>query len=161
MTPTFRLTLITSITVLLLDQITKAVVHNKMALYQSIEVVRHFIHLTYLRNTGVAFGFLAASRSTWRIVFFILVSIVAIGCVIYLLKNLRPGRKVTAFSLSLILGGASGNLIDRLRLGEVIDFFDLHWYNYHWPAFNVADAAITIGVILLLIQMLRKRSLEF
>lgn len=158
--PKSRLTLITGITVLILDQITKALVHNLMQLHQSIEIVPNLVRLTYLKNTGAAFGFLAGNRSTLRMVFFVLVSSVAIGCVLYLLKNLRPGHLAQVVSLSLILGGAIGNLIDRLRMGEVIDFIDLHWHHVHWPAFNVADSAITIGVILLLFQMIRKKSLN-
>lgn len=155
----YRLTLIISGTVLILDQITKALVHNLMPLYHSIEIVPNFVHLTYIRNTGAAFGFLAGSRSTLRMAFFLLVSIVAIACIVYLLKNLRPNRNIPTVSLSLILGGAIGNLIDRLRMGEVIDFIDLHWHRLHWPAFNVADSAISIGVILLFIQIIRKPSL--
>lgn len=158
MNPKYRLALTVGSAVLILDQITKALVQHTMSVFQSIEIIPNFVHLTYLRNTGAAFGILAGGRSTLRMFFFIIVSLVAIGCVLYLLKNLRPGRKILTVSLSLILGGAFGNLIDRLRLGEVIDFIDLHWYQMHWPAFNVADAAITIGVILLFIQMTRKRS---
>ncbi len=152
---------IVSGTVLVLDQATKFLVHKTMALYQSIEIIPNFVHITYLRNTGAAFGFLAGGRSTLRTVFFILVSAVAIGCISYLLKTLRPQQKTMMVSLSLILGGAIGNLVDRLRMGEVIDFIDLHWYHIHWPAFNVADSAISIGVILLFIQMMRKGSLTF
>jgi signal peptidase II len=147
--------------VLVLDQVTKFWVHETMALYQSIEIIPNFVHITYLRNTGAAFGFLAGGRSTLRMVFFILVSAVAIGCISYLLKTLRPRQKTLIVSLSLILGGAIGNLVDRLRMGEVIDFIDLHWYHIHWPAFNVADSAISIGVILLFIQLMRKGSLTF
>ena len=154
----YRLMLIVSSAVLVLDQITKVWVHRAMSLYQSVEVIRNFVHLTYLRNTGAAFGFLAGDPSALRTVFFILVSAIAVGCIIYLLKTLRPQQKTLTLSLSLVLGGAIGNLIDRLRMGEVIDFIDLHWYDIHWPAFNVADSAITIGVILLFIQMLRKGS---
>lgn len=161
MNPKYRLALIVGSTVLVLDQITKALVENLMHLYQSIEIVPNFVHLTYLKNTGAAFGVLAGTRSPLRMVFFVLVSSVAIGCVLYLLKNLRPGRTSLVASLSLILGGAVGNLIDRLRMGEVIDFIDLHWHHFHWPAFNVADSSITIGVILLFIQMIRKQSLNF
>jgi signal peptidase II len=157
--PKYRLTVIIGSIVLILDQVTKVLVHGQMALYQSIEIVPNFFHLTYLRNTGAAFGFLAGSRSPLRMAFFLLVSAVAIGCIFYLLKNLRPGQNTFAASLSLILGGAIGNLIDRLRMGEVVDFLDFHWYTLHWPAFNVADSAITIGVILLFIQMIRKGSL--
>jgi signal peptidase II len=161
MNPKYRLAFIIGMTVLILDQITKALVHNLMELHQSIEIVDNFVHLTYLRNTGAAFGFLAGDRSIPRMVVFILISGVAIGCIVYLLKNLRPGRNTVTLSLSLILGGAIGNLIDRLRMGEVIDFIDLHWHHIHWPAFNIADSAITIGVILLLFQMIRKQSLNF
>jgi len=159
--PKYRPALIIGGTVLVLDQITKALVNNLMQLYQSVEIVPNFAHLTYLKNTGAAFGFLAGARSPLRILFFVLVSSVAIGCVLYLLKNLRSGRMAPVVSLSLILGGAIGNLIDRLRMGEVIDFIDLHWHHLHWPAFNVADSAITIGVILLFIQMVRRQSLNF
>ena len=161
MNPKYRLALIIGMTVLILDQITKALVHNLMHLHQSIEIVPNFVHLTYLRNTGAAFGFLAGDRSALKMVFFLLASGVAIGCIFYLLRNLRPGRSTETLSLSFILGGAIGNLIDRLRMGEVIDFIDLHWHHVHWPAFNVADSAITIGVILLLFQMIRKQSLNF
>jgi signal peptidase II len=147
--------------VLVLDQATKVLVDKTMTLHQSIEIVPNFAHLTYLRNTGAAFGFLAGARSSLRIVFFALISLVAIGCIVYLIRGLRPQQKTLLASLSLILGGAIGNLIDRLRLGEVIDFIDLHWYDIHWPAFNVADSAISIGVALLFIQMLRKGSLTF
>ena len=161
MNPKYRLAIIIVSTVSVLDQITKTLVQNLMHLYQSIEIVPNFVHLTFLKNTGAAFGFLAGPRSSLRIAFFVLVSGVAIGCVWYLLKNLRPGRTSLVASLSLILGGAIGNLIDRLRMGEVIDFIDLHWHHFHWPAFNVADSSITIGVILLFIQMLRKQSLDF
>lgn len=161
MNPKYRLALIVGSTVLVLDQITKALVANLMRLYQAIEIVPNFVHLTYLKNTGAAFGVLAGTRSPLRMFFFVLVSSVAIGCVLYLLKNLRPGRTSLVASLSLILGGAVGNLIDRLRMGEVIDFIDLHWHHFHWPAFNVADSSITIGVILLFIQMIRKQSLDF
>ncbi len=157
----YRLVLIISSIVLILDQITKVLVHNLIPLYHSVEIVPNFVRLTYLRNTGAAFGFLAGNRSTLRLAFFLLVSIVAITCIVYLLKNLRPGRNTVTISLSLILGGAIGNLIDRLRLGEVVDFIDLHWHHLHWPAFNVADSAISIGVVLLFIQMIRKPSLSF
>jgi signal peptidase II len=152
--------LITGI-ILGLDQASKILVDKVMAIHQSIEIIPNFVSLTYLRNTGAAFGFLAGARSPWRIVFFAAISSVAIGCIFYLIRGLRPQQKWILVSLSLILGGAAGNLIDRLRLGEVIDFIDLHWYHTHWPAFNVADSAISTGVVLLFIQMLRRGSLAF
>jgi len=146
--------------VLVLDQVTKWWVQKSMALHQSIEILPNFAHLTYIRNTGAAFGFFAGAQSGWRIFFFILISILAIGAILYLMKSLPPKRNAQMVSFSLVLGGAVGNLIDRVRWGEVIDFIDIHWYRYHWPAFNIADSAITIGVILLLILMSRKGSLE-
>ncbi len=147
--------------VVILDQLTKVLVDASLPLYHSVVIIPNYVQLTHIRNTGAAFGFLAGSQSALRMVFFLLVSGVAIACVCYLLKSLRPGQKLLTVSLSLILGGAVGNLIDRLRLGEVIDFIDLHWHDLHWPAFNVADSAITIGVALLFVQMLRKGSLTF
>ncbi len=161
MNPKYRMTVSISSAVLALDQVTKFLIEKTMSLHESIELIPNFIHITYLRNTGAAFGFLAGGRSALRMVFFILISAVAIGCISYLLKTLRPQQKTMIVSLSLILGGALGNLADRLRMGEVIDFIDLHWYHVHWPAFNVADSAISIGVILLFIQLLRKGSITF
>ena len=161
MNPKYRLMVTISSAVLVFDQITKVVVEKTMSLYQSIEMIPNFVHITYLRNTGAAFGFLAGGRSPLRMIFFILVSSVAIGCISYLLKTLRPQQKTLIVSLSLILGGAIGNLVDRLRMGEVIDFIDLHWYHVHWPAFNVADSAISVGVALLFVQLMRKGSLTF
>jgi len=131
-----------------------------MTLHQSIEILPNFAHLTYIRNTGAAFGFFAGAQSNLRMFFFILISIIAIGAILYLMKNLPAKRNGQIVSLSFVLGGAVGNLIDRARWGEVIDFIDLHWHRYHWPAFNIADSAITIGVILLLILMSRKGSSE-
>jgi signal peptidase II len=157
----YPLTTLIGAGVLVLDQATKVLVDKTMVMHQTINLIPHFASLTYLRNTGAAFGFLAGARSSLRIVFFALISSVAIGCVVYLIRGLRPQQKALLASLSLILGGALGNLIDRLRLGEVIDFIDLHWYDIHWPAFNVADSAISIGVALLFIQLIRKGSLSF
>ncbi len=157
----YRLALVITLGVVILDQLTKALIDRAMALYQSIEIIPPFVNLTYVRNTGAAFGFLAGSHSNLRIIFFIAISIVAIICIFYLLKNLRSDLTAFIVSLSLILGGALGNFVDRLRMGEVIDFIDVHWGRAHWPAFNVADSAITVGVILLFLQMIRRRSLSF
>jgi len=147
--------------VLILDQITKILVDKMMPLYHTITIIPNLAALTYLRNTGAAFGVLAGERSVYRIGFFLVVSTVALGCILYLLKLTRYEKKITLVSLSLILGGAVGNMIDRLRLGEVIDFILLHYYDLHWPAFNVADSAISIGVVLLIVQMIRQRSTDF
>lgn len=134
-----------------IDQATKLYVNKVMDLHSSITVVQNFFNITYMRNKGAAFSFL--SNFNYRIPFFILVSLVAIFVIISVIYKLRPDQKFAAVSLSLILSGALGNLIDRVRLGEVIDFLDAHWYEHHWPAFNVADSAICVGVFLLAIDM--------
>jgi signal peptidase II len=159
--PKYRLSLTISSLVLILDQITKVLVEKTMSLYHAIEIIPNFVALTYIRNTGAAFGFLAGEQSIFRTGFFLLVSAIAVGCIFYLLRMARPDKKILLVSLSLILGGAIGNMVDRLRQGEVIDFILLHYYDLHWPAFNVADSAISIGVALLLVQMIRQRSTEF
>ena len=146
--------------VLVVDQATKIYVDRSMQLYQSITVIDHFFNITYLRNKGAAFSFLATA-SAWRLPFFILVSTIALVVIAVVFRRLRPDQPFTAFSLALIFSGALGNLIDRVRLGEVIDFLDVHWYTHHWPAFNVADSAICVGVFLLAIDMyLEERRLK-
>jgi signal peptidase II len=137
--------------VLAIDQATKIYVDRSMDLHSSVTVVNNFFNITYLRNKGAAFGILA--HSSYRLPFFILVSVIAIAVIVLVFYRLRPDQKFTAFPLSLIFSGALGNLIDRIRLGEVIDFLDAHWYGHHWPAFNIADSAICVGVFLLAIDM--------
>ena len=137
--------------VLVIDQATKLRIDRTMDLHSSITVVENFFNITYLRNKGAAFGVLA--HSSYRLPFFIMVSLVAIAVIAVVFRRLRPDQKFTAFALSLIFSGALGNLIDRVRLGEVIDFLDAHWYSHHWPAFNVTDSAICVGVFLLAIDM--------
>lgn len=134
------------------DQITKVIVDRSMQLFDSIAVVENFFHLTYVRNKGAAFSFL--SNASWRLPFFITVSMVAAFVILIAFRRLRDDQKLAHISLALIFSGAVGNLIDRIRLGEVIDFLDVHWYRHHWPAFNVADSLICVGVFLLAIDMI-------
>ena len=147
------LSIITAI-ILVLDQATKLYVDANFRLHETVPVIRGFFHLTYVRNKGAAFGILADNAV--RIPFFITVSIVAMLGIIWYLRQIRADQKLALFSLSLIFSGAFGNLIDRIRLGEVIDFLDFFWQRHHWPAFNVADSAITVGVTLLFIEMWRE-----
>jgi signal peptidase II len=135
--------------VLVLDQVTKVWVSAVMRLHETRPVITGFLSLTLVHNTGAAFGILAGERSPVRTWFFPLVSLLAIGVVLWLLWRLRPEQKLEAAALSLILGGALGNVVDRVRFGKVIDFIDVHFRTYHWPAFNVADAAISVGVFVL------------
>lgn len=148
-----RYILFASITIvgLIIDQISKIAVDSSMQLFDSIPIVENFFHLTYVRNKGAAFSFL--SDVSWRLPFFITVSIVAAVVILIAFRKLRDDQKLAHISLSMIFSGAIGNLIDRIRIGEVIDFLDVHWYRHHWPAFNVADSLICVGVFLLAIDM--------
>ncbi|NIQ96918.1 MAG: signal peptidase II [Desulfuromonadales bacterium] len=154
MSKQLRILAITLAVILPLDQATKALITARFRLYESVTVIENFFHITYVRNKGAAFGIL--SDSPYRIPFFITVTAVAIiGLLWYLLRH-RDGSAWLHMALSLILSGAVGNLIDRIRFGEVIDFVDVHWYQHHWPAFNVADSAITVGVVLMLVDLWRE-----
>lgn len=144
--------LVVSTLVLALDQVTKLYIDRTMDLHSSISVVENFFNITYMRNRGAAFSFL--SDFSYRLPFFILVSLIAVAVILVVFCRLRPDQKFTAVCLALIFSGALGNLIDRIRLGEVIDFLDAHWYQHHWPAFNVADSAICMGVFFLAVDML-------
>ena len=132
--------------IVVLDQVTKLIVHRTMALHQSIPIIDGLFNLTYVRNTGAAFGIFAGSAEIFRRPFLILVSILASAFIVSLLRRLANGQRGLITALTFVLGGAIGNLIDRVFYGEVIDFLDVYWRSYHWPAFNIADSFITIGV---------------
>ncbi|HET9915785.1 MAG TPA: signal peptidase II [Candidatus Binatia bacterium] len=132
--------------IVVLDQLTKLIVHRTMALHQSIPIIDGLFNLTYVRNTGAAFGIFAGSAEIFRRPFLILVSILASIFIVSLLRRLANEHSGLITALTFVLGGAIGNLIDRVFYGEVIDFLDVYWRNYHWPAFNIADSFITIGV---------------
>lgn len=140
--------------VMVLDQLTKFWVVRHFQLYESRVVIPGFFHLTYLTNTGAAFGFLAGEQNVLRQVFFIGVALVAILALGYFYRTMKNRTPLFTVAIGLISGGAVGNLIDRLRLGSVIDFLDFFIGRYHWPAFNVADSAITVGVGLFLLASL-------
>lgn len=138
--------------IIFFDQLTKLQIMQTMRLHESVTVIPNLFSLTYIRNPGAAFGLLAGSSNAFRMVFFGLTSIFALGLLSTILVRMPEQDWVGRLSVSGILGGAIGNLIDRLRYGEVIDFLDVYVENYHWPAFNVADSAITVGVIFLIIH---------
>jgi signal peptidase II len=147
-----------TVTVLLiLDQVTKYIIHTGMDLHESIPVITGFFSITYIRNPGAAFGFLAGASSTFRYVFFIGVTIAAIGLILHYLRTYAAGDRLLTISLGMILSGAIGNLIDRVRFGEVIDFLDVYIGTAHWPAFNVADSAISVGAFILFIHLIRQK----
>ena len=140
--------------VVALDQITKLVIQATIPLGHSIPVIPKFFAIVHVLNPGAAFGLFAARSAAFRNPFFIGISVAAIAFILYYRHRGLTGHPLTSSALSLILGGAAGNLLDRLRIGLVVDFLDVHYYQYHWPAFNVADSAITIGVSLMLLELI-------
>jgi signal peptidase II len=138
--------------VLVLDQLTKYIVETRIRLHDVITVIPGFFNLTHVRNKGAAFGILANLPEFWRSTFFIVVTVIAVTVIIVLIWKTHERLLVLAFSL--IAGGAIGNVIDRIRYGEVVDFIQWYVKAYYWPSFNVADSAISIGVGLLAIDML-------
>jgi signal peptidase II len=134
--------------VLVLDQASKLVVQAYFVPYQDVVAVTPFFNLVHVHNPGAAFS-LFADQGGWQRWFFLAVALVASGVILWLLAGTR-GRAPFCIALTLILGGALGNVIDRLAYGHVIDFLDFHVAGWHWPAFNVADAAITVGAGLLI-----------
>ena len=132
--------------VLILDQVTKALILAHLPLGGSIAVIPGFFDLTHVHNPGGAFGFLAGMSAEVRSLLFIAVSLVAAGLILYFYWQTPHGQRFLSVGLALIFGGAVGNLVDRMRFGIVVDFLDVYAGTLHWPAFNVADSAITIGV---------------
>jgi signal peptidase II len=145
------LALISVITVIL-DQASKANIMKVMRLHESIPIIPEFFSLTYIRNPGAAFGLLASSSNGFRLIFFGITSLFALGLLGMIFVRLRHDDWIGQLSIAGILGGAIGNLLDRVRFGEVIDFLDFYVNGYHWPAFNIADAAISVGVFFLVLH---------
>jgi signal peptidase II len=137
-----------SIVVILLDQVTKYVANTGLAYAEAVPVVPSF-NLTLMYNRGAAFSFLS-DASGWQRWFFVAVSLGASVFLIAWLRKLHPQQWLLGVALALVLGGAVGNLIDRLWLGYVIDFIQLYYKSFYWPAFNVADSAISVGAVLLI-----------
>ena len=138
------------ILVLVLDQLTKVLVVNSFYLHESLEIIPGLFSLTYLTNKGAAFGFLAGVDAAWRHYFFLSLASVALVLLGVAWYRMRKDHPFYGPALALIAGGAIGNVIDRVRLGAVVDFLDFYIAGHHWPAFNVADSAITVGVVLFL-----------
>ncbi|PKM10439.1 MAG: signal peptidase II [Gammaproteobacteria bacterium HGW-Gammaproteobacteria-3] len=139
-----------SFVAILLDQISKLTIAGTMRLYESIQVLP-FFNLTYVHNTGAAFSFLSQAGGWQRWFFAALAFAISVVITVWLAR-LKKHEKLLAAALALVLGGAVGNLIDRLAYGYVIDFLDVYLHDWHWPAFNIADSAITLGVTLMLIE---------
>jgi signal peptidase II len=140
--------------VVALDQITKALVDRLMELHESRPVIRGLVDLTYVQNRGAAFGILSDADLPYQPVLFAVIGVVALVAIVTYAARLPATSRLPQTALALVTGGAIGNLIDRARLGYVIDFVDVYWRGHHWPAFNVADSAITVGVTLLVVDMI-------
>jgi signal peptidase II len=140
-----------------LDSITKFLIVQNLVLYRSnIPIIPNFLDIVYYKNTGAAFGILAGFSFSQY--FFLAISSVALVILVVAFSYASKEGKLVQIALPLLIGGTLGNLIDRIRLGAVIDFILVHWYDkFYWPAFNVADSAITVGVALLILEMLRKK----
>jgi signal peptidase II len=136
--------------VVLIDQVTKWIAERGLALHDPVAVVPYF-NLTLTYNTGAAFSFLSRAGGWQRWFFIVLATAVSVAIVVWL-SRLDRGERWTAAGLALVLGGAVGNLIDRLAHGHVIDFIDLYYGAYHWPAFNVADSSISVGAGILIVH---------
>jgi len=150
--------IVIAIGVLLLDRLTKWAVAANIELQHSIVVIPGFFRLTHVQNTGAAFGLFADSSAQWKIGALVSFSILALIVVSALLWKHSHSLSVTAIGLSLILGGAMGNLWDRMIYGRVVDFLDFYVGGYHWPAFNIADSAIVIGAVLLISEIFFAKS---
>ncbi len=143
--------------VILIDQVTKFAVEHYLPLYHTVEIVPGFFNLTHLLNPGGAFGLMANQGPVIRALLFIVVSLLAAGMVLYFYLKTPETHQMLLTGLAMILGGAAGNLIDRLRMGKVVDFLDFYIKNLHWPAFNVADSAISIGMTIFALHILSGR----
>ena len=141
-----------------LDQLTKNLVVSRFHLGDTKTVFSSFLNITRVHNAGAAFGLLATLPPHLRDPFFFLVPGFTLAVILFVFYRLRDSQSLSTYALAMIVGGALGNLADRLRLGFVIDFLDFHWNSgWHFPAFNVADAAISLGVAMLLVGMLQEK----
>jgi signal peptidase II len=143
-----------SAAVIVFDQLTKWLISSWLSLYETVEVIPYF-NLTLAHNTGAAFSFLAQAGGWQRWFFVGLALVISTGLIIWLRKV--KDNNLESLSISLILGGAIGNVIDRFLLGYVVDFLDVYYGNYHWPAFNIADSAIVVGAVLLILDSFKSK----
>jgi len=149
-----KLSLVLALAVLALDQLTKFLALARLSPGLPVPLVEGFLAFTLVMNPGLAFGIFAATPPGWRWLVALLSFCALSALVLLSARLLLAGGQPAVLSLGLIFGGAVGNLVDRGRFGAVVDFIDVHWRGYHWPAFNVADSAITVGVGLLALRLL-------
>ncbi|ACS80065.1 signal peptidase II [Maridesulfovibrio salexigens] len=148
---------IISVVTLVLDQVTKIAVREKMVLWTSETVIPGFFNLVHVVNKGAAFGFLNRADITWQRNFFVVVTIIALGAIGMLLKSAEEKDKFQILGLGFVLGGAIGNLIDRILYHQVTDFLDFYYGSHHYPAFNVADIAICLGAFAMIVSFYKNK----
>lgn len=137
-----------ALSVVIFDQITKWLIIQNLSLHDVYQVIPRCFNLVLIHNPGGAFGFFADHHSLFRNSFLVTASVVALSLILYLHHNTPVEFPMLSIGFAMIFGGAIGNLIDRIRLGHVIDFIDVYFGFFHWPAFNIADSAITIGMLI-------------
>lgn len=146
-----------AVVIVIVDQATKLWVSNTMEAWSGTPIIPGFFNLVHVLNRGAAWGFLNSHSIDWQRPLFIAVTFIALGLIGYMLKTANEEDHWMVIGLGLIAGGAVGNLIDRIRLGVVVDFLDFYVAQYHWPAFNVADCALTVGAGCILLSMFLNR----
>jgi signal peptidase II len=149
-----RVEIVLVLTVLVLDQVAKAIVRAELPLFESLVVVRNVLNITHVRNTGAAFGLLDSVDFPLKTPLLALFATAALILVASYAASLAHHQRIARAGLALIVGGAAGNLIDRVTTGSVLDFVDVYWRSHHFWTFNVADSAITIGVAMMILDML-------
>ena len=143
-----------ALAVLVLDQMTKYWIATRFPLHETQPLISGFFNLVHVRNRGMAFGIMNRPGADWGFILLLAATLGAVALLLFWFYRLNPEERHMPYPLSLVLGGAIGNLLDRIRIGEVIDFLDFYLGPYHWPAFNVADSAITVGTIWLAASLL-------
>lgn len=136
------------------DQITKHIVANSIPQGVVIKVISGFFNIIHTENSGIAFSLFAGASSPWKMVLLIGISTALLATVVIVAWKSREMKWTTGVGLALILGGASSNLLDRIRFGQVVDFLDFYFRSYHWPTFNLADSAIVVGAGLIILELL-------
>jgi len=145
----YRFLLFGTLIILAVDQYTKFLVRSNFELHETLPVIEGFFNITFIFNRGAAFSFLSDVGSPWVGRMFIIVSCIAIAVIIAIYREIEDENRTLKLALVLILGGAAGNLLDRLFLGQVTDFLDFYIADHHWPVFNIADSCISIGVTII------------
>lgn len=140
--------------VIIIDQISKYAVQHMLAMHDYIEIIPGFFNLTYVQNPGAAFGIFGETAGALRLIILIGISIFALAMLLFMYQKTEGRYTLTHLGIAMVIGGAVGNLIDRIRLSWVMDFLDFYWNGHHWPAFNIADAAITLGTVILMFNIL-------